>query len=77
MRLEGATYLEILAAGGGILSTVRATRSASLDQLIDEARLRLSAMFHFGTTTAEVKTGYGLELASELRMLEAILKLDF
>jgi imidazolonepropionase len=76
LRLQGKTYLEILAAGGGILSTVRATRGASVRQLVDETRPRLSSMFAHGTTTAEVKTGYGLETESELRQLEAILALD-
>jgi imidazolonepropionase len=76
MRLQGKSYLEILSAGGGILSTVNATRNASLHQLKQEARPRLQTMFQHGTTTAEVKTGYGLELSSELRLLEAILQLD-
>lgn len=72
MRLQGKTYLEILAAGGGILSTVRATRSASLEALLEETRPRMRSMFEHGTTTAEAKTGYGLETATELRMLEAL-----
>jgi len=76
MRLEGKSYLEILAEGGGILSTVRATRSASLEKLINETRARLLTMFSFGTTTAEVKTGYGLRIATELRMLQALLELE-
>jgi len=76
MRLQGKTYLEILAAGGGILSTVRATRQASLSALVDETRSRLRTMFSYGTTTAEVKTGYGLQTAAELCMLQAILTLD-
>lgn len=76
MRLEGRTYLEILAAGGGILSTVRRTRQASLELMIAETRPRLRQMLAHGTTTAEVKTGYGLEGAAELRMLEALLALD-
>lgn len=76
MRLEGKTYLEILAAGGGILSTVQATRDASLDTLLAETRPRLQTMLEHGTTTAEAKTGYGLETDSELRMLEALLALD-
>ena len=76
MRLEGKSYLKILAEGGGILSTVRATRSASLEKLIDETRARLLTMFSFGTTTAEVKTGYGLRIATELRMLQALLELE-
>ncbi len=76
MRLEGKTYLEILAAGGGIYSTVRATRSASLEEVISQTRPRLQSMFSFGTTTAEVKTGYGLRTEDELRMLQALLALD-
>lgn len=76
MKLEGKSYLEILAAGGGILSTVRATRSASLNTLLDQTRLRLWTMFEHGTTTAEAKTGYGLKTAAELRLLQALLALD-
>jgi imidazolonepropionase len=76
MRLQGASYLEIMAAGGGILSTVRATREASLDRLIEETRPRLRSMFKLGTTTAEAKTGYGLDSSTELRMLDALLALD-
>jgi imidazolonepropionase len=76
LRLQGKTYLEILAAGGGILSTVRATRAASLDDLITETRPRLRSMLAHGTTTAEAKTGYGLELQSELRLMQALLALD-
>ena len=76
MRLEGKSYLEILEAGGGILSTVRATRSASLTSLLDQTRLRLWSMFEHGTTTAEAKTGYGLKTAAELRLLQALLALN-
>lgn len=76
MRLEGKTYLEILAAGGGILSTVNATRLASLDTLISETRQRMWAVFEHGTTTAEAKTGYGLRTATELRLLQALLALE-
>jgi imidazolonepropionase len=76
MRLAGRSYLEILAAGGGILSTVRATRSASLEELKAETRPRLERMLTYGTTTAEAKTGYGLETGAELRMLQALLELD-
>jgi imidazolonepropionase len=76
MRLEGKTYLEILAAGGGILSTVRHTRQASLQTLLDETRPRLLDMLAHGTTTAEAKTGYGLQTGTELRMLQALLLLD-
>ncbi len=75
-RAEGATYMEILAQGGGILSTVRRTREAELSVLMMQARLRLNRMLWHGTTTAEAKTGYGLEFATELRMLKAILRLD-
>ncbi len=76
MRLEGKTYLEILAAGGGILSTVRQTRRASLQDMLDETRPRLREMLAYGTTTAEAKTGYGLQVKTELRMLQALLLLD-
>jgi imidazolonepropionase len=76
MRLEGKTYLEILAAGGGILSTVRLTRQASLEMLLDETRPRLRDMLTHGTTTTEAKTGYGLQTETELRMLQALLLLD-
>lgn len=76
MRLQGKTYLEILAEGGGILSTVRATRAGALETLMAETRPRLWTMLNCGTTTAEVKTGYGLRTATELRMLQALLELD-
>jgi imidazolonepropionase len=75
-RVEGATYLEIMAAGGGIMSTVRATRAASVEQLVEESRARLNRMLAHGTTTAEVKTGYGLDTENELKMLEAIRRLN-
>lgn len=74
-RLRGATYLEILQAGGGILNTVRATRAASLEQLVSESRRRLDAMLRLGTTTVEIKTGYGLDTASEIKMLRAVERL--
>src|SRR5512135_1526158 len=76
MRLEGAKYLDILAAGGGILSTVKHTRTASIEALMAQTRPRLLRMFAHGTTTAEAKTGYGLQTATELRMLKALLALD-
>lgn len=76
LRLQGKSYLEILEAGGGILSTVRATRAASVEDLVAQTRPRLASMFAYGSTTIEAKTGYGLELESELRMLEALLRLD-
>jgi imidazolonepropionase len=74
-RLAGATYAEIAAAGGGILSTVRATREASEDALIESARVRLAEMLRCGTTTAEAKSGYGLETAAELKMLRVVRRL--
>jgi imidazolonepropionase len=76
MKMAGARYLEILAAGGGILSTVRQTRLASLETLMEETRPRLQRMFAHGTTTAEAKSGYGLQTETELRMLDSILRLD-
>lgn len=76
MRLEGKTYLEILAAGGGILSTVNLTRQASIETLLEQTRPRLREMLIHGTTTAEAKTGYGLQTEAELRMLQALLLLD-
>jgi imidazolonepropionase len=72
MKQAGATYLEILEKGGGILNTVKATRSASTDQLIDSAKTRLDRMLAFGTTTAEAKSGYGLDKPTELKSLDAI-----
>ena len=71
-RLAGKTYLEIAAAGGGILSTVRATREASAEELIERVRQRLDRMLELGTTTAEAKSGYGLSREDELKQLEAI-----
>src|SRR5574339_566022 len=76
MKMAGAKYLDILAAGGGILSTVRATRTASIETLISHTRPRLLRMFRNGTTTVEAKTGYGLQTATELRLLKALLALD-
>ncbi len=68
-RAQGATYLEILAAGGGILSTVRATRAASEQALLAHGRRWLAQMLRTGTTTVEAKSGYGLDTATELRLL--------
>ena len=75
-RIAGATYQEVAAAGGGILSTVAATREATVDELVALARRRLDLVLQHGTTTAEVKSGYGLTTADELKMLEAIRLLD-
>ncbi len=76
MKMSGKSYLEILAEGGGILSTVRQTRTASIEALMAQTRPRLLRMFRNGTTTAEAKTGYGLQTATELRLLKALLALD-
>jgi len=72
MRIAGATYLEIMAAGGGIVSTMKMTRQATIEQLVSESRPRLSAMLALGTTTVEIKSGYGLDTATEIKMLQAI-----
>jgi len=74
-RLNGASYEEIAGAGGGIWSSVKATRLASLDQLVEQARPRLHALMKSGATTVEIKSGYGLDLPSELKMLEAARRL--
>ena len=71
-RLAGATYADIAAAGGGIVSTVAATRAASEPDLIHQTRARLDEMLACGTTTCEIKSGYGLSLDSELKILRAI-----
>ncbi len=72
MRMEGATYQQILAAGGGIYSTVQATREALLDELVASSLPRVARMLASGTTTIEIKTGYGLDTATEVKMLDAI-----
>jgi len=76
MKMAGKPYLDILAAGGGIISTVRQTRTASIETLIAQTRPRLFRMFAHGTTTVEAKTGYGLQTATELRLLKALLALE-
>lgn len=76
MRLQGKTYMEIMAAGGGIASTVKATREASPGELYRQTKDRAESLFRHGTTTAEAKSGYGLEIGSELAQLEVLLKLD-
>jgi len=75
-RLQGKTYMQIMAAGGGINATVSATRAASPDELYAQTRRRAEAMFRYGTTTAEAKTGYGLEFGAELAQLAVLLRLD-
>ncbi|WP_336700346.1 imidazolonepropionase [Pantoea dispersa] len=74
-RLNGVSYAEIAAQGGGILSTVRATRAASQQQLVDSARWRLDRLLAEGVTTVEIKSGYGLDEESELTLLRAIREL--
>ena len=76
MKMGGMAYLDILAAGGGIISTVKATRNASMETLIAQTRPRILRMFVHGTTTAEAKTGYGLQTSTELLLLKALLALD-
>lgn len=71
MRLQGKSYEEIARAGGGIVSTVKATRAATAEELTDSASIRLSALKREGVTTVEIKSGYGLDLETELKMLEA------
>lgn len=76
LKLRGVPYLDILAQGGGILSTVAATRTASQEELAEKARAALDEMLTFGTTTCEAKSGYGLDTETELRQLRAIRALD-
>jgi imidazolonepropionase len=70
-RLNGASYEEIAHAGGGIMSTVRATRAASVDELVRQSAPRVASLLAEGVTTLEIKSGYGLDLASEENMLRA------
>lgn len=76
LKIQGADYLEILEKGGGIISTVKKTREASFEELVEQSINRLDKMLDCGTTTAEIKTGYGLDIETELRMLRAIEELD-
>ncbi|HPS32790.1 MAG TPA: imidazolonepropionase [Anaerolineaceae bacterium] len=76
MRLQGKSYMEIMAAGGGIAATLKATRAASLEQLLEETRPRAQSAFRHGTTTLEAKTGYGLDLETEYKQMEVLLRLD-
>lgn len=75
-KLDGADYQDILADGGGILRTVRATRDASRERLVQNLLARLDVMLARGTTTVEVKSGYGLDVETEVKMLEAIDEAD-
>ena len=76
LRLQGARYEEIAARGGGILSTVEATRRTSYDALVDLGKTRLNRMILHGTTTVEAKSGYGLTLEDELKQLRVLKALD-
>ncbi len=76
MRLNGASYEEISKAGGGIVSTVKATRAASLEELVASAGRRLESLAEEGVTTIEIKSGYGLDLETERRMLQAARQLE-
>jgi imidazolonepropionase len=75
MRLNGAAYADIAKAGGGILSTVRATRAATEDELLGSASIRLESLLAEGVTTIEIKSGYGLDVDTELKMLNVARKL--
>lgn len=76
LKIKGTEYLDILAAGGGIISTVRSTRAASVDELVRLGLERLDKMLACGTTTCEIKTGYGLDVETEMKMLKVIEELD-
>lgn len=77
MRLEGATYTEIAAKGGGILATVAATRAAPEEELFNQSAKRLAMLLGEGVTRVEIKSGYGLDLETELRMLRVCRRLSF
>ena len=76
LKLQGVSYGDILAAGGGILHTVRLTRQATRAELLKTLLTRISSMMDYGTTTVEVKSGYGLDLETEQRLLEVIREAD-
>jgi imidazolonepropionase len=76
MRVEGASYMEILKSGGGILRTVRETRKANVEKLVDYGTETLNTMLEHGTTTVEAKSGYGLTAKDELKMLDVIKRLN-
>ncbi len=76
LRIAGASYLEIMEAGGGIVSTMRHTREAGTAELVERALGRLNQMLALGVTTCEIKTGYGLDTETELKMLRVIEELD-
>jgi len=72
LKLKGASYLDILNAGGGILRTMNDTRAASLEELVKDMDRRLDKMLRYGTTTVEIKSGYGLDRETELKLLKAV-----
>ncbi|UPO98930.1 imidazolonepropionase (plasmid) [Cetobacterium somerae] len=76
LKAKGATYMEILNAGGGILSTVKATKEATKEELVEKAKISLKKMLAFGVTTIESKSGYGLDLETEIKQLEVNQILD-
>jgi len=76
MRIEGASYMEILGMGGGILKTVRETRKANVEKLVDVGIKTLDTMVEYGTTTVEAKSGYGLTIKDEVKILEAIKRMN-
>ncbi len=76
LKIKGADYLEIMTSGGGINSTVKQTRTATFDHLVKQSSKRLDRMLTCGTTTCEIKTGYGLDAETELKMLAVIEQLD-
>ena len=75
-RIAGASYMEIMDSGGGIMGTVLKTRAASIEELIQTAKARTKRMLRYGTTTAEAKSGYGLDTPTELKIMEAITRLQ-
>lgn len=76
MRLEGATYMEIMNAGGGIHATTKTTREATEDELVEQTKKRLDSFLKHGVTTVEGKSGYGLDLATELKQLRVMKRLQ-
>ena len=76
LKLKGAGYLDILRAGGGILYTVNQTREASFQELYDKTEGFLDEMMSLGVTTAEAKSGYGIDLETEVKLLEVLKKLN-
>ena len=76
MRLEGATYMEIMNAGGGIHATTKMTREATEDELVEQTKKRLDSFLKHGVTTVEGKSGYGLDLETELKQLRVMKRLQ-